>query len=186
MQRNNEIKTIGSLIDSSVFACGLSSDKMKNIVKQSTIFSFWSEIVGKKFEKISVPYRITAEVLYVAVKSPVVSQELSLNKKLIIMKINSYSMPLGISISDVVFNYKKFDEVSSVNMSHLPDDKIVWYNNLDLDKILIDKEFEKEICDVISKIGFLTDNQKNNLMRKILFLQKAKIAKTLDKSRINN
>ncbi len=185
MQRNNETKTIGSLIDSSVFASGFNSDRIKAIVKYSTIFSFWSEIVGKKFEKISVPYLIKAEVLYVAVKSPVVSQELSLNKKLIMTKINSYSMPLGITINDIVYNYKKFDEVSSQDSTVLTDNELIWYNNIELDKILIDKNFEKEIFDAISKIRFLTDTQKNNFARKILLLQKAKIAKMLGKSHIN-
>ncbi len=179
MYKNNDIQTIGSLVESSIFAKGLDNDKMRSVIKHSTIFSFWSDIAGRKFENLSVPYAIKAGVLYVAVKSPVISQELLLNKKLLINKLNSYSLPLGIEIKDILFNYKKFDEFSSVKTDEFVEDKPVWFDEDELNKISLDTACEKEILASISKISFLNDLQKQNLIKKIILIKKAQKAQKI-------
>ncbi len=175
MQRNNETKTIGSLIEASVFADNLKKDKMQEVIKQSTVFSFWSDIAGKKFKDLSIPYLIKGSNLYVAVKSPVILQELSLNKKLLINKVNSYSLPLGIKIVNIVFDYKKFDEINFSKMDNLIEDRPLWYSNCELEKVNLDKDFEQKILNSISKIKFLDASQKQKLAKKIFLTYKAKI-----------
>ena len=49
MKKNNETTSIGDLLNSTVFGEIAKSDKMNLIIKQSTLFSFWEDIVGIKF-----------------------------------------------------------------------------------------------------------------------------------------
>ena len=106
MRQINDTSSIGDLIDTSVF-CAKKNSKINHVVKQSTIFSFWKNVVGQKFVKFTKPYNIKYSKLYVSAKSPVVVQELSLYKAKLIEKINSYSKPLGIEIKDIIFIQRK-------------------------------------------------------------------------------
>ena len=166
MQKNNETLPIGLLIKSSVFAQSLNDTKLQSVIKHSTIFSFWGEIAGKKFEKISIPYLIKGSVFYVSARSPVIIQELSLYKDILIKKINSYSMPLGIEIKKISFSYKNYDEIVANNIpQNYPEDETVWYNQNDLDKVEL--ELDKKISAAINNIKFLSDEQKKELIYKI-------------------
>ena len=178
--KNNETLSIGSLIDSSIFAKSLKDGKLQDIIKHSTIFSFWGEIVGRKFEKITKPYAIKKSIFYVSVKSPVVAQELSLNKKILIKKINSYSMPLGYEIKDIVFNFKNFEVVTSNAFDEnkegdYSDDNLIWYNCDELDKIELSISTIEKIRASVSKISFLNNEQKEKLILKIIQNHKAEI-----------
>ena len=177
--KNNETLSIGSLIDSSIFAKSLKDGRLQDIVKHSTIFSFWGEIVGRKFEKITKPYAIKKSIFYVSVKSPVVSQELSLNKKILIKKINSYSMPLGFEIKDIIFEYKNFEVIASKNLDNqsknYADESLIWYDYEALDKIEIDPAIMGKIRASVSKISFLNDGQKEKLILKIIQNHKAEL-----------
>ena len=109
MKRFNKTATLKDLLEESVFNSSISKNKMNNVIKHSTIFSFWNSVVGLKFSNHTKPYAIKANKLYVSTKSPVVAQELSLYKLKLLNKINSYSKPLGIEINDIIFNYKNYN-----------------------------------------------------------------------------
>ena len=87
MERSNKTYLLCDLLENSVFG---ENQKMflSKIAKQSTIFSFWDEIVGKKYFSLSKPYKIISSKLYISTKSPVVSQELGLLKSRLLKKIN--------------------------------------------------------------------------------------------------
>ena len=57
MKQNNETKSISELLNDSIFN-QTSQNKLNSVIKQSTIFSFWDNIVGAKFSKFTKPYSI--------------------------------------------------------------------------------------------------------------------------------
>ena len=124
-RKNNKTTSIGELLHNGAFSEFVNKNKLNAIIKHSTIFSFWGNIVGAKFSNITKPYSIKANKIYVSVKSPVIAQELSLYKAKILQKINSYSQPLGLFINDIVFNYKNY------NYSESSDN---WWYSLQSDK----------------------------------------------------
>jgi len=176
MKKINETSKIGDLIDASVFASGVNGFKLRSVTKHSTIFSFWKDIVGSKFEKFTKPYAIKHSTFYVSTKSPVVAQELSLYKKTLLKKINSYSMPLGLEIKNITFNYKNFDEITAISAPETEvEDKPIWLSDDSLEKIEADENEIAQIEKHIKKIKLLNDKQKKKLILKIIASKKAKI-----------
>lgn len=172
MKKNSDTKTISDLINSALFSESFSKEKVNLFVKYSTIFSFWEDIAGKKYSKITIPYEIKNGKIYISAKSSVVAQELQLYKDKILKKINSYSMPLGIEIKEMVFNCKNFSKITSLKTEEYIEDKPVWYNISALNK-----QNEKEediILESIRKIKFLSEEQKDILAKKAIFANRAK------------
>lgn len=176
MKKINETATIGDLIDSSLFAATLKSSKMRFVVRHSMIFSFWEEIVGKKFANFTKPYAIKYSTLYVSAKSPVIAQELTLHKNMLIKKINSYSMPLDVEIKNISFNCKNFETLTSSEAASCEvEDKPVWIEEKDLLGVEADKEEILEIEKHVQKIKLLNEEQKKKLISKITAAKKAKV-----------
>ncbi len=178
--RTGKMQTVGELINSSKFSEIINSNKINLIAKHSTIFSFWSDIVGRKFSNITYPLKIKASKLYVCAKSPVIVQELSLYKINLVKKINSYSMPLGIEIKDIVFDYKNYKK-ENANTDDFVEDKPENYDETFLDNINIDEAEIEKIKNHIFKIDFLNDTQKQLLLKKVIAAQNPKLARKLIK-----
>ncbi len=166
MKQNNETKSISELLNDSIFN-QTSQNKLNSVIKQSTIFSFWDNIVGAKFSKFTKPYSIKYQKIYVSTKSPIIAQELSLYKNKILKKVNSYSQPLGMEIKDIIFNYKNFHSSNPI-VSYGIEDKPIFLNNSQLNSIKINSSVQDKIKEHISKIKFLNNNQKDNLVSKII------------------
>lgn len=152
----------------------MKGDRMGAVIKHSTIFSFWGNIVGAKFAKFTRPYSIKYNKLYVSAKSPVIIQELGLYKTKIIKNINSYSMPLGIEIKDVIFNYKNYSMTTPESLSMQNEDKPVEISKTQLETVELDNETKQKIASNVDKIKFLNKEQKEKFARKIESTYKAK------------
>lgn len=174
MRQNNKTQTLKELLNSEAFCNSMGKNKLNSVVKQSTVFSFWSNIVGAKFSNITKPTVIKGKKLYVSAKSPVIIQELTLYKTKLIHKINSYSKPLGLEIDDIIFNYKNYSASTPKTLNDR-EDKPVWYNEGELKDIEIDTKTQEEIEKHIEKINFLNKEQKQKLKSKIITNEKAKI-----------
>ena len=95
-------------------------------------------------------------------------------KKKVLDKTNSFSKPLGIEIRDIVLNYKNYEETT--NPKEIPpDEEIIYIKDSELEDIKLPKETMESIKSSVDKISFISDNQKENLTRKILNNYKAKI-----------
>jgi len=173
MKKNNETKTISELISNSAFEELKKSDRVKKLIKYSTIFSFWKDIVGVKFSNFTKPQTIKGAKLYVSAKSPIIIQELNLYKKNILKKLNSYSQPLDIKIEDIIFDYKNFKN-ETIQENNQEEDKPIWLKEENLSNVEIDENFSKEIKKHISKINLLNQEQKEKLIGKILKNEQAK------------
>lgn len=174
MKKENKTQSLSQLLKSDAFFEIMNKNKLNSIVKHSTVFSFWNNIVGAKFANITKPYAIKLQKLYVSAKSPVIIQELSLYKNKILAKINSYSKPLGIEIKDVIFNYKNFCATTPKTLND-KEDKPVWFKREELEGIEINPVTKQKIVEHIEKIKFLNSNQKENLISKLITNEKAKI-----------
>lgn len=152
----------------------MKDNKVGQIMKYSTIFSFWDSIVGAKFSKFTKPYAIKYNKLYVSTKSPIIIQELNMYKNKIIKNINSYSLPLGIEIKDIIFNYKNYCATTPETISNQIEDKPIKITKSQLDKIKLDDNTKNFIKQNVDKISFLNEEQKKNFAKKIEFTYKAK------------
>jgi len=173
MKKNSKTETIGNLLNSDAFSQMMGKNKLNSVIKYSTIFSFWNNIVGAKFANVTKPYTIKAQKLYVSAKSPIVIQELTLYKSKILIKVNSYSKPLGIEIKDIIFSYKNYCATTPQTLNS-KEDKPIWFNKDELKNIEVDKQTQEKIQENIDKIKFLNKTQKENLVSKILAGEKAK------------
>lgn len=174
MRKNNKTTSIGELIHNGAFGEFMSGAKLNTIIKHSTIFSFWSNIVGPKFSNITKPYSIKANKIYVSVKSPVIAQELSLYKTKILQKINSYSQPLGFVINDIVFNYKNYLATNPIKSNQV-EDKPIFLKKEEINKVEISKVDEEKIQKTVSKMEFLNKEEKREFAKKLIDNSKAKI-----------
>ncbi len=172
MKKINSTLSIGELIASSTFAQA-KTDEFEAVIRHSTIFSFWKDIVGAKFVKFTKPYSIKGSKIFVSAKSPIVVQELSLLKEKILKKINSYSKPLDIEIKDIIFNYKNFSEKTQQEDEFI-EDKPEFLTKEELNKQQINDNTKKEIEAHINKLNFLSEEQKQRFIGKILSTYQAK------------
>ena len=176
MKNIKQTKTISELLNTFTFGENSKGKSFSETIKHSTIFSFWEDIIGKKLAKFSKPIKIKYSKLYVTAKSPTITQELNLIKNKIITKANTYANALGFEIKDIVFDYKNYK--NSEKTFESDEEKIEFYNNDNIDQINLDDGFKKEIKNNISKINFLSDKQKDLLIKKIFNTQKAKNKRT--------
>ncbi len=172
--RHGKTLALSELLDNSVFAKHKSNKTIGKVVKVSTIFSFWNDIVGKKFANFTKPTGLNASKLYVSAKSPVIVQELSLCKNKLLHKINSYSAPLGIEITDIVFSYKNFNVTNPIQSANDAGNLPKSIDNAELENLEIDDEIQRKIQENIERIKFLNDMQKNTLVSKIISTYKVK------------
>lgn len=172
MKRFNKTATLKDLLEESVFNSSISKNKMNNVIKHSTIFSFWNSVVGLKFSNHTKPYAIKANKLYVSTKSPVVAQELSLYKLKLLNKINSYSKPLGIEINDIIFNYKNYTSSVPETLNQ-KEDIPVELKEKEIDNVNLDEKVIEQFKQKVEKMHFLNEAQKENLLSKILKTKKA-------------
>lgn len=179
MKRDSKTQTLSELIHSSVFSQRDAKNKINSVIKHSTIFSFWENIVGAKFSKFTKPYSIKYNKLYVSAKSPIIVQELNLYKRNILNKVNSYSRPLGIEITDIIFNYKNYCAQNPIQQKGV-EDTPVWFEKKELQQVELDEEKKEAFSKNISKINFLSDEQKERLTEKILENEQAKVLQKKD------
>ena len=64
MKKNNPTSQIGELLNKTTFGEMIKENKVGQIMKHSTIFSFWNNVVGAKFSKFTKPYAIKFNKLY--------------------------------------------------------------------------------------------------------------------------
>lgn len=174
MKKYNQTSHIGELLNKTTFGEMMKDNKVGQIMKYSTIFSFWDSIVGAKFSKFTKPYAIKYNKLYISTKSPIIVQELNMYKNKIIKNINSYSLPLGIEIKDIIFNYKNFTATPPETLINQTEDKPIKITKSQLEEIILDDKTKNAIKNNVDKINFLNEEQKKNFAKKIELTYKAK------------
>lgn len=165
----NDFSSISEILNEKVF----DFKKGQNALKMSTIFSFWGDVVGKKFQKCSKPYCVKGNKLFVTCENSFVLQELLMFKSTILSKIKPFSSPLGIEIKDIVFDYKNW---KIQNEEIVIDDEFKkFYTEDEINSVKIDEKTYAEAFSAIDDLKFLDDNQKKNFKAQIIRAKKAEI-----------
>lgn len=89
----------------------ISSPQLKKAITRTNLYKFWNSILPEKFQNKSKPYSmLPGGIMVIACQNPVVAQELSLYKILLIKKFEPYTKSLKIRVTDFRFDSKKWTE----------------------------------------------------------------------------
>lgn len=93
----------------------MDNPQLKKAVARTNLFNMWDKILPEKFKNKSRPFSMLPQgVMVIACESPVIAQELSLRKILLLQKFQPYLQSLKIKVSDLKFDPKKW---SGANIS---------------------------------------------------------------------
>ena len=91
---------IGSMMD---------NPQLKKAITRTNLYNFWNNILPEKFKGKSKPYSmLPGGIMTVACQNPVVAQELSLHKIMLIKKFEPYAKTLNMRVVDMRFDPKKW------------------------------------------------------------------------------
>ena len=89
---------IGSMMD---------NPQLKKAITRTNLYKFWDGILPEKFKGKSKPYSmLPGGIMTIACQNPVVAQELSLQKILLLKKFEPYAKSLKIRVVDMKFSPK--------------------------------------------------------------------------------
>ncbi len=134
-------------------------------IKKATFFKFWSKVVGKKFQEVSKPVSINSNgVLQVACKNSLVTGELFMFKDDILKKMQPYTAPLKLEITDIVFSHKIWtEEQQEENLVQEAQPEPQKISDEELDKIELDEETLEEVRLAVENSKFASDEQKKKM-----------------------
>ena len=94
---------IGSMMD---------NPQLKKAITRTNMYKFWDSILPEKFRGKSKPFSmLPGAIMTVACQNPVVAQELSLHKIMLIKKFEPYAKSLKMRVTDLKFDPKKWEAV---------------------------------------------------------------------------
>ena len=84
---------------------------LKKAITKTNLFKFWESILPEKFKNKSKPFSmLPGGIMTVACKNPVVAQELSLHKIMLIKKFEPYAKSMNMKVVDLRFDPKRWSE----------------------------------------------------------------------------
>ena len=94
----------------SIIASMMDNPQLKKAVARTNLFNMWEKILPEKFKKKSRPYSmLPGGIMVVACQNPVVAQELSLYKVILLNKFTPYLKTLKMNVKDLKFDPKKWE-----------------------------------------------------------------------------
>ena len=98
----------------SVINSMMDNPQLKKAVKRTTLYNFWDKMLPEKFKHRSKPYSmLPGGVMVIACENPVVAQELSLYKVILLNKFTPYLKTLNMKVVDFKFDPKKWESLSN-------------------------------------------------------------------------
>ena len=92
----------------------MDNPQLKKALTRTNLYKFWNNILPEKFKNKSKPYgMLPGGIMTVACQNPIVAQELSLHKIMLIKKFEPLAKSLNIRVVDLKFDPKKWTEVSA-------------------------------------------------------------------------
>lgn len=99
-----DFEGVDSVIDSM-----MDNPQLKKAITRTNLYKFWDSILPEKFKKKSKPYSmLPGGVMVVACENPVMAQELSLHKIMLIKKFEPYAKSMNMRLTDMKFDPKKW------------------------------------------------------------------------------
>ncbi len=93
----------------SVIETMMDNPQFKKAVARTNLFNMWDSILPEKFKKKSKPFSMLPQgVMVIACENPIIAQELSFRKVLLLNKFLPYTKALNLKINDLKFDPKKW------------------------------------------------------------------------------
>lgn len=174
MNKKNNLNNINSILDSVKNNLGLNK-----ALKQQEFVKLWSKIVGSRFQNSSkVAYLYNKhgyDYLIIAVSSPVVSQELSFHKNVILEKIKVVAKDFNYNIKEIFFDPKLWEELKKEKNRSLKEEKEKKLYKLEksfseeeLEKIELPQGVAEDILKSLNEQNFHSRELKENLFKTII------------------
>ncbi|MCQ2740001.1 MAG: DUF721 domain-containing protein [bacterium] len=94
----------------------MTNPQIKRAITRTNLCSFWNSILPEKHKNKSKPYgMLPGGVMIIACQNPIVAQELSLNKIMLLKKFEPYFKTLKMKVTDFKFDPKKWSFVTESN-----------------------------------------------------------------------
>ena len=85
----------------------MDNPQLKKAITRTNLYKFWDSILPEKFKGKSKPYgMLPGGIMTVACQNPVVAQELSLHKIMIIRTFEPYAKSVNMRVIDMKFSPK--------------------------------------------------------------------------------
>ena len=92
-----------------VISSMMDNPHMKKAMNRTTLYSFWDKVLPEKFKKRSRPFSmLPGGTMVIACENPVVAQELSLYKIMLLQKFSPYLKTLNLKVNDLKFDPRKW------------------------------------------------------------------------------
>lgn len=166
-----DFNSLGNIVNSVV-----QNTNLRQGMKKATVFKFWPQVVGKKFEKYSKIEALNNQgVLLVSCANSAVSSELTMFKSDILRKINVYANPLGIEIIDINFSHKiwKKDAETSYVVEDAKNPHKKDLTGFNPENIDLDDDEVSAIRDSVMNNKFATEEQRKKMFDAIILDLKA-------------
>lgn len=190
----SEFTKLADILNESVLADKGYGQTFDKYISCAKLFEHWVDVVGKRFEKISLPYDIKGTTLFVSVMSSVVVQELSLYKKDILKKLEPFAHDVNYTIEDIRFDYKNWLSVKkSIDAVKNPKNESGvfdistpnYYTEKDFETIGLDnkeKEEFKNLKEILEKSENLPEKLKEKLYNNAVMLCKAQKLRNMERT----
>lgn len=87
----------------------MDNPQLKKAVARTNLFNVWDKLLPEKFRQKSRPFSmLPGGVMVIACENPVVAQELSMRKILLLQKFRPYLEDMRMKVSDLRFDPKKW------------------------------------------------------------------------------
>ncbi len=92
-----------------VISTMMDNPQLKKAITRTNLCNFWDKILPQKFKGKSKPYSmLPGGVMVIACQNPIVAQELSLYKVILLKKFEPYIKSLKMRVQDFKFDPKKW------------------------------------------------------------------------------
>ena len=89
----------------------MDNPQLKKAITKTNLYKFWDSILPDKFRGKSKPFgMLPGGIMTVACQNPIVAQELSLHKIMLIKKFEPYAKSLKMRVIDLKFDPKRWIE----------------------------------------------------------------------------
>lgn len=90
----------------------MDNPQLKKAITRTNMYKFWDSILPEKFKGKSKPFgMLPGGIMTVACQNPVIAQELSLHKIMLIKKFEPYAKSLKMRVIDLKFDPKRWETV---------------------------------------------------------------------------
>ena len=103
-----DFEEVNSVIDSM-----MDNPQLKKAVARTNLFNMWDKILPENFRKKSRPYSmLPGGIMVIACENPIIAQELSLRKIILLNKFQPYLKSLQMKVQDLKFAPQKWTNIN--------------------------------------------------------------------------